>query len=176
MLQDIISYSTAQKKKADEFLESTGLIDILREYGEVVIRGSYAYDAMIDPDIDIVVICDDAERYSLAAIQTIMQHQLFQKVEYANFKKFPRRNRPESFLCNFKKVVEDELWEAEVWFYEKDSKELSALRGIDALILSKIDDLARGQILMHKWNRKESGTSKHRVSSWEIIKSTLELE
>ena len=51
--------STSLKSSAQKLLDSTKIIQTLSNFGEVHIVGSFAFDLMTEPDIDIVVITND---------------------------------------------------------------------------------------------------------------------
>ncbi len=50
------------KPHADKMLQECGIVDILRQHGEVLFHGSYATDLMVWPDIDVNIFNDDYEK------------------------------------------------------------------------------------------------------------------
>lgn len=163
-------YSKKIKQDADELLQTTGLINSLKEFGEVVIGGSYKYDLMWDPDIDMVVICDDPRTKSVEALHKMVDLRLFQKYEYGDFAKFKRQDRPESYIVNLILPFCGQKWEIEVWFMEEYPPEQI---GMDELMKYKLNDKNRKTILQMKKSRAESGYSKHDSGSIDIYRRVL---
>ncbi len=54
-LNNIINKSKHTKQIADKILESTDLVTILSKFGDTEIIGSYKYNVMYGPGLDIVV-------------------------------------------------------------------------------------------------------------------------
>ena len=88
---------------AKSLLEDTEIIDIFKNLGTVYIVGSYAADLMWDPDIDIVVLTDTPQESAIRAFNDLARKEKFQKLEFGDFKNFPKENRPESFIVNARK-------------------------------------------------------------------------
>lgn len=84
-MNPVLEYSQQIKCDADEILRDSDLIKCLGKYGQVNIGGSYKYDLMWNPDIDIMVVCDDPRQQSLAAIKELMDLRQFQKYQYGDF-------------------------------------------------------------------------------------------
>ena len=158
------------KESATRLLESSNVIKILSKYGKVYIVGSYAFDLMTEPDIDVVLVTNEPKESSEEAVSDIAKLHLFQKIEYGDFKKFPRNNRPESYIFNMRTPWEGKMFEIEVWFLE-DAKETIEFAGK----MKKISDAERMEILKLKEKRKEDGLDKYKLSSYEIYKKVLKL-
>jgi len=170
-MSELSLYSQKIKATAQEILNSTNLIQILSKYGSVIVGGSFKYDLMWGPDIDICVICDDTRQSSILALKEVIDLRLSQKYEYGDFVSFPRDKRPKSYILNLILPFEDQKWEIEVWFFEKYPEQQSE---IDNLIAEKLTDETKQTILEMKKQRDESGNNKHQVSSTEIYKQILE--
>lgn len=166
----IKEYSNQVKRDAQELIESTDLINHLNQFGEVIIGGSFYYDLMWGPDIDILIICDDPRAKSVAALKQLVDLRLFQKYEYGDFVKFKRENRPEAYILNLILPFHNQKWEIEIWFA---SEYPESRRKIDDLIKLKLDDESKRNILEMKKSRQEKGIDKHSLASVDIYKQVL---
>lgn len=52
----MIELAREWKERADGLLAQSKLVDLLERYGEVHFSGSYAYDVMMSPDVDIHLV------------------------------------------------------------------------------------------------------------------------
>ena len=163
-------YSKKVRKDAEDLLRVTKLIEILSEFGEVKIGGSFKYDLMWGPDIDMVVICDNPRETSKKVLEKIIELRLFQKYEYGDFVKFKRENRPESYIVNMRLPFEGQKWEVEAWFFEKYPETHEEM---DKLILEKLTQEKKEIILEIKRKREEDGIDKHKINSAEIYRKVL---
>jgi hypothetical protein len=163
-------YSQKIKSTAQKLLDETNLIQILSKYGQVMIGGSFKYDLMWGPDIDIVVLCDDTRKASLSALEELLDLRLFQKYEYGDFVKFSRDGRPRSYIMPLILPFDGQKWEVEVWFFEDyPSSQLE----IDNLVTDNITDDLKRIILSMKKQREELCETKHKISSTDIYKKVL---
>ena len=163
-------YSDQIKRDARELIELTDLINRLNEFGEVIVGGSFYYDLMWGPDIDILIICDNPRIQSVAALRQLVDLRLFQKYEYGDFAKFKRKNRPVAYILNLILPFRDQKWEIEVWFTDEYPENR---RKMDDLIKSKLDNKNRQTILEMKKSRQEKGVDKHSLASVDIYKKVL---
>lgn len=165
-----VEYSEKIKKAAERLLENTNLVKVLSEFGEVEIGGSFKYDLMWGPDIDLVLICDNPREASRKVLEKIVDLRLFQKFEYGDFVKFKRENRPESYIVNMRQTFEGQKWEVEAWFFEKYPKSQEEM---DKLIKEKLNRENKEIILEIKRKREEEGVDKHKINSAEIYRKVL---
>jgi len=168
--KDILEFSKKTKTDAVALLERTKLMDILKKNGEVIIDGSFKYDLMWGPDIDIVVVCQNTRRSSLEALNQVIEAKLAQKYKYADFVTFKMEKRPESYILNLILPFNNREWEVEIWFFNKipdNQKE------IGVLMETKLNEKNKLAILKMKEKRERIGLTKHSLSSVEIYKRTL---
>lgn len=168
-ISKIKEHSRNTRDQAKTLLESTDLIKILKNFGDVHIIGSYPLDIMYGPDIDIVVESKNIRENSIKALNEIVKKELFRKIEYGDFVKFPMDKRPKGYILVLKAVVKNVKWEIEVWFLEDASKQLSYQKLLD----SRLNKQNRIEILEAKHLRETSKLSKHSLSSFEIYKKVL---
>lgn len=167
---NIQEYSQKIKADADMLLEMTGLIGNLSEFGQVIVGGSYKYNLMWEPDIDIVVVCDNPRQKSVEALRKMVDLRLFQKYEYGDFEKFKRENLLESFILNLILMHNGRKWEIEIWFLTEYP---ARQRTMDDLISARLNDETRIEILEMKKSRADKGFDKHKIGSVDIYRQVL---
>lgn len=168
--KDILDFSKKTRTDAVALLNQTNLINILEKYGDVIVDGSFKYDLMWGPDIDIMVICKDTRKSSFEALNKVIEAKLAQKYEYGDFVTFKREKRPESYILNLILPFNDRKWEIEIWFFNKESNDQ---KEVDDLMKAKLNEKNKLVILKMKEKRERSGLSKHSLSSFDIYKKVL---
>ena len=170
--KDILKFSKKTKADAVALLDHTNLIDILKKYGDVIIDGSFKYDLMWGPDIDIRVICKDTRKSSLEALNQVIKAKLAQKYKYGDFVTFKMEKRPESYILNLILPFNNRKWEVEIWFFNEipaDQKE----NEINSFMKSKLNEKNKLKILKMKEKRERTGLTKHSLRSVNIYKKVL---
>ncbi|HTK03193.1 MAG TPA: hypothetical protein VL401_00285 [Alphaproteobacteria bacterium] len=157
------------KAIADKILKDTNLVSTLSKYGEVEITGSYKYDLMVAPDIDIIVTTSDPKESSFAALKDLINQRLFQKYQYGDFVKFPKKNRPNGYIVVLILEIEDIKWEIEIWFLTEKSEKA---KEIDYL-MENLNEDSRKTILKMKEDKETRGINKKDISSTEIYEAVL---
>lgn len=170
MITDLDKYSQKIRKDAEDLLKKTNLVEVLSEFGEVKIGGSFKYDLMWGPDIDMVVVCKNPREMSVNALNKIVELRLAQKFEYGDFVKFKRENRPESYIVNMILPFSDQKWEAEIWFFEEYPKSQAEM---DELIKNNLNKENKEIILEMKRRRDSEGMNKYKINSAQIYKKVL---
>ena len=169
-MNKLLEYSKQIKSDAEQLLKTTNLVNILSKYGEVIIGGSYKYDLMWGPDIDIDVICKDTRSASVSALSELINLRLFQKYEYGDFVKFPREYRQKSYIMPLILPFNGQKWEIEVWFFNEYPENQ---KNMDELIESEMTDAKKLIILDAKSHRQNDKSTKHDISSVDIYKQVL---
>lgn len=156
-------------KEANEILSDTKVLDILANYGDVRIGGSFLTGLILGPDIDITIATNNPRESATKFVNEIIQKRLFQKVEYGDFEKFPRKNRNQDHIVVLVLEYEKRKWEIEIWFthhHYEDQIELEEK-------LIKLPANIKSQIIKAKYERDQKGLDKHALSSFEIYKKFL---
>jgi len=156
-------------KEAKEILSNTKVLDILANYGDVRIGGSFLTGLMLGPDIDITVATDTPRESAIKFVNEIISKRLFQKIEYGDFEKFPRKNRNQDHIVVLALEYANRKWEIEIWFTRHHYEDQIELE--DKLI--KLPANIKSQIIEAKYKRDQKGLDKHSLSSVEIYKSFL---
>lgn len=166
---DVIKFSQKTKQEAGSLLKYGNILNVLSKYGEVVLSGSYRYDLMWGPDIDIVVLSNKPEEASYKALKDFIEQRNFQKYQLGDFIKFPLEGRPQGMIVVLIHEFKGRKWEIEIWF----QKSLSEKDEYFNKLLSTASEEQRKAILELKHQREKSGLSKHGLDSAAIYKGVL---
>lgn len=166
----LLEISSKQKRIADTILSEYQLTSLLSKFGKCSITGSYSYDLMYGPDIDIIVEADDPRTASLSAIIELLKLRQYQKFQYGDFEKYPRENRPQAFIVVLILIYQGIKWEIEIWFV---SQYPDNIKEIDRLIKGNLTIDNKKIILSIKHQRETLKDDKHNVSSTDIYKAVL---
>lgn len=163
------NFSQKTKQEAENLLKYGNVIKVLSKYGKVVVTGSYKYDLMYGPDIDLVVLSNDPEKSSYQAFLDFIKQRKFQKYQLGDFKKFPIKDRPKSIIVVLIHEYEGRRWEIEIWFKKSLSeKDISFEK-----FISGATEEQKQKILELKHQREVAGISKHKLDSVKIYKGVL---
>lgn len=168
---ELLKFSERQKEIANKILSDSGLIPLLSKYGKCSIIGSLVLDLVYGPDIDIVVETDDPRSASVSAIKELIENRNFQKYQYGDFVKFPRKYRPSGFIVVLVSEAGGVKWEIEIWFMEKYPQEKTDR---DLRFKESLTPETKLSILKLKQTRDKQGDDKHRVSSTKIYEAVLD--
>ena len=167
---DVLKFSLKSKEEAEDLLKYGDVLNILLKYGKVIPSGSYRYDLMWGPDIDLVVIADNPEEIAYRALKDFIEKRKFQKYQFGDFIRFPFKNRPQGMIVVLVHEFKGRRWEIEIWF----QKSLSEDDKYFNKLLSKISKEQRETILKLKHQREIDGLSKYQLDSATIYRKVLE--
>jgi hypothetical protein len=166
---DVIKFSQKTKQEAEALLKHGNVLKILSKYGKVVLAGSYRYDLMWGPDVDLVVLSDNPEEASRNTLKDFIEQKNFQKYQLGDFIRFPRKDRPQGMIVVLIHEFKGRKWEIEIWFRKSLSEEDEDLNKL----LSNTSAEQRKTILELKYQREMAGLSKHQLDSATIYKGVL---
>lgn len=136
------------KKEANLLLKKTSLINLLKQYGDVFIRGSYELDLMIDSDIDIYVINKNLNKdLSLSALNELIRKNNFKGYIFYDFIKHQKKGFPKGYYIGLKTRFKNKKWKVDVWFM--NSMDKASDKFIKKILLA-LDDKNRIKILKLK--------------------------
>jgi hypothetical protein len=174
---NLLEISDQYTKTADDFLQSSRLVEVLTKYGRVEYEGAYAGKVMMDGDIDIKIIREN--EFTTDDMFTLLRdlydtcgnsfRSYFLKRDWDD----PRIGKqfPNGQYIGLKTYIGDERWKCDIWFMD----ESESIRDRQKIDISKTE-LTTGQrktILEFKQYRKEN---KLKVSGQEIYEAVLEEE
>ncbi len=106
-----------RKEQADDILYRRGLLDILKPYGTPHIIGSYRMDLMAWNDLDIDIENNEMSLEKLYRLSNSILHR-FRPVWY-EAKETENEERNHVWFHGFETLVEGELWNIDLWFFDK---------------------------------------------------------
>ncbi|HCQ31219.1 TPA: hypothetical protein DIU27_02465 [Candidatus Collierbacteria bacterium] len=168
---EMLKYSENQKQIANNILADSGLIPLLSKYGKCSVIGGLNLNVMFGPDIDIVVETKNPRDASVRAIMELIEKRDFQKYQYGDFVKYPKKNRLKGFIVVLISEVDGVKWETEIWFVEKYPQDKIDR---DLRFKESLTPENRLTILRLKQAREMQGDDKNRVSSTDIYRAVLE--
>lgn len=132
-MNDLLERSRNLRESADRLLEKSGLLEILNEYGEVVIGGSYLADIMVYGDIDITVVREENFSFddSLAILKKIYDRTHFSSFfvggdwsnpwnEDQNMEGELKSSGGAGKYIGLKDRHDQEEWKVDLWFISKE--------------------------------------------------------
>ncbi len=110
------------QKAADKLLAESNLIEILHDYGEVDITGSYRLGLMMNGDIDIHVFVDQLDRESVTVLvsQLIRETSFFCCMFY-DWVNYDNPGLPTGYYVGLKARVPgfNEQWKIDIWLVKE---------------------------------------------------------
>jgi len=160
----VSEYSLKTRSEAETILDTTQVVSLLSQLGDVQVGGSYFTDLMYDPDIDISVATSTPRESAILFLNQVIPTRTFQKYQYGDFEKHPLQNRPHAHIVVLILPFNERRWEIEIWFDTEHSKEQMNLEEK----LRQLPLETKTKILERKAKRQESGLDKHSLPSFEI--------
>jgi len=101
------------------------LLPILNKYGKVIIGGSYTYNLLSHPDLDIDIVSEDATKETFVALSAeLLQLQHTSEFQSADRVNFPHKNpgkRPFGYWISPVINFEDSIWKIDIWLQKPES-------------------------------------------------------
>jgi len=185
-MPNLIQESKRIKTQADKILKESGIIEILSEYGEVKIAGSYALDVMLRPDLDFYVIAEKHDWQKVLNIQAkLMETKYFRDLYFINWLDFENKKtgNTEEWIPSLKGYyfaavvpIEDQRWKMDIWLttpeYDKSAEKTDHFKEL----INKADESKRLAILEIKNAMREGRKYVEGVDGSLIYKAVLENE
>lgn len=119
---DLTKQSKQWHSEADDLLGKSKLIEILEEFGEVHLSGSYKYDLMLGPDIDLLIVCQNPETaaknlHSKLIDQRFWNGYLF--YDWGNFRSPKHPEYPKAYYVGAKVTHNKHRWKVDIWLVDK---------------------------------------------------------
>lgn len=151
---DLEKISKEIKKEAELFLKDFCLIDMLSKYGEVVVRGSYELDLMMDGDIDIYVINKKLDKkLAISALNEFVSKDEFRGYFFYNFVKRRKKGFPKGYYIGIKTKYKNRKWKLDIWFMKEMDK---CSDDFMKYVKKNLTDKKRKEILTEKFKIKNS--------------------
>lgn len=147
------------KNQADKMLEHTKILDVLAKYGKVTdIGGSYLYDLMVYPDLDLGIIANQVNDKLIAKlISDLVRHKNVRGINLVDTYHFGhvKSGRPDGYWIGLEIPYEGDRWGVDCWFQQPDwiKKDGGSNSNEDSyyIKLSNLSQEARDSILNMKY-------------------------
>ncbi|MBN8828203.1 MAG: hypothetical protein J0H68_05805 [Sphingobacteriia bacterium] len=176
MPNNLLKKSVEIKAKAEEFLFSHHITDILSNYGEIVFAGSYTTNLMVWNDIDIQLILPNSDNYlevftSLA--KDFLELETTSKVQLLNFYHRKDSNMPRGMCMGlYSKLPDGTKWKVDIWSLAEE--ELVKSQAFQQLMLSKLNPELRELIIKLKFQLMGEQDRVPKNGSYFIYKAIFE--
>lgn len=167
-------YSNKIKQVANKLLKETNLVNLLEQFGEVILGGSYSYDLMVDRDLDFgLAVSSITPEMRAEIVKTFAKQSWAYKVKIVdrvNFKPLSHLEAPRGLFLGLTIPFPDERWNIDVWFMvaEHVGKDPLAKR-MESATEEQKDVMLDIKYALMKSGQKEKGTT-----SAEIYKAVLD--
>ncbi|MFA4955310.1 MAG: nucleotidyltransferase domain-containing protein [Patescibacteria group bacterium] len=120
--------AAAYKKEASALLKKSELIELLSRFGKIHFTGSYAYNLMLNPDIDIYLETKNPTRETVKKIlDALIDQDAWNGYMFYDWKKFRRPQFPKSYYIGLKIDWLEKRWKVDIWLFNQIPKKLLAL-------------------------------------------------
>lgn len=145
-----IKESIKRLQVAKDLISDTRVLEVLKRYGVPLVIGSVAQEVVCNRDIDIVIETENLRDTSKKILYEFIENENFKKIQYGDFVKFPRLNRPKGFIINiFVDDIEGNPWEFEIWILSDVKKYKVELEK-----LSQRSREEKNNIIIKKFNKQ----------------------
>jgi len=172
MKKDLVQESENYKKIADELLADSEILSQLQNYGVVETTGSYAYNLMLAPDIDIVVNSKpNNKEKAIRLLNQLIDNDWWNLFTFADWyqEKF-RISKwqwlPKGYYIRVKADYNGYRWNIDIWLV--DNLEYQKRKDFDTE-MSKIDSRQKKIILNLKNVRNQEKLNISSVDIYEAV-------
>ena len=122
--EELLAEQDRLHQQADKMLVTTGLATIFSRYGELLpIGGSYAYELMVYPDLDMNVIADEVTTQDFARmVAEIAASDFVRGFSAADRVRFAPSHpgRPKGYWIGLDIPFEDDRWGVDLWLQARE--------------------------------------------------------
>jgi hypothetical protein len=167
-------HSQSIKAEADRLLTDTRLRELLEQFGQVDLGGSYAYDLMVDRDLDFGVAIKSMTPEIRAKIASTFAAQPWaysvNMTDRINFEPLSNLGAPRGLYLGLTIPFPKERWNIDVWFVIADRVAEDEM----AKLIKHASNEQKATILQIKYELMESGQKQKGVTSAEVYKAVLQ--
>lgn len=159
-VSDLWDEQSRLKKQASRLIKETSIFDVFSKYGELSsIGGSFEYNLMVYPDLDIGVVAPTVTKNDFASlVGELAANEYVRKIGTAdtvNFEPVHPGRRPKGYWIGLEVPFEEDKWGIDCWIQQPDwvldgedtyANRLLTLEqsGLDAVLLIKYELIRRG--------------------------------
>lgn len=123
---DLLAQSKEQKAQAKKLLTESQLIQQLQQFGDVGYSGSYAYNLMLNPDIDLHLVLKEYSKDTASKVlNTLMEQDWWNSYTFADWTqdrfRLPQWQwLPKGYYLNVRADFGGARWKVDIWLLDKD--------------------------------------------------------
>ncbi|MDQ3065236.1 MAG: hypothetical protein M3Q36_03115 [bacterium] len=173
-MNQALQHSSHIRNEADRLLSKTGIKALLEKFGHVDLGGSYAYNLMVDRDLDFGVAVQSITPQIRAEIAHTFSSQPWaysvNLTDRINFEPLSNLEAPRGLYLGLTIPFPIERWNIDVWFIVS---ELLPQDNLAKLIGSATDE-QKSTILQIKYDLKQSGKKQKGKTSAQVYDAVLQ--
>lgn len=163
------------RNQADKMMTITKIMDVFAKHGHLLpIEGSYLYELMMYPDLDIALTSDSATKQDFANLmQDLAAHPAVRGLSTADTINFnlSKRPMPKGYWIGVDIPFENDRWGIDCWLQQPDWGTDQLNDYADRLI--NLDQLAKDAVLAIKYELIRNGTYGKQYSSSDVYDAVL---
>lgn len=164
------------RTQADKMLAETKIMDVFAKYGHLSpIEGSYLYELMMYPDLDIGLIADDVTKQDFAnLLKDLAAHPFVRGLSTADTINFnlAKRPMPKGYWIGVDIPFENDRWGIDCWLQQPDWGTDQTDDYADRL--ANLDQAAKDAVLAIKYELIRNGTYGKQYLSNNVYDAVLE--
>jgi len=124
MSENILKKSAELKIEAEALLKKLRLLEFLKRYGQVFVRGSYELDLMAEGDVDIYVVNNKLNKdLAVDALNKLIKKNQCRGYLFYDFVQRRKSGFPKGYYLGIKTRFKKIKWNMDIWFMpEMDKK------------------------------------------------------
>lgn len=166
-------HSKLIKEEASRLLESTNIEYLLGQFGDVSLGGSYAYDLMVDRDLDFGVMIKSVTPEIRAKVASLFASRLwvygFNLVDRVNFEPLSNLGAPRGLYLGLTVPFPKERWNIDVWFIVAEVLPDDEMSNV----LSRATQKQKDTILEIKYELMKCGQKQKGITSSQVYEAVL---
>lgn len=174
MTTEAQQHSQKIKAEADKLIAETNISKLLEQFGAVDLGGSYAYDLMVDRDLDFGVAIKAMAPEIRAKIASTFASQPWaysvNMTDRINFEPLSNLNAPRGLYLGLTIPFPKERWNVDVWFVITDKIAKDEM----TRLVEEATPEQKETILQIKYGLMKNGQKQKGVTSAEVYKAVLQ--
>lgn len=145
-------------EEASKLLTDLKLKVLLNRYGQLIIEGSYAYELMHKPDIDLRVVTNNPSRNTIAELtkQLYGSERVLSILTMDMYQMKPKDPpKPKGYYIGLKALFDGAHWNVDIWLVEKPDAGYTPYASLEEI--KKLSTQDKDRILLLKAQLDESG-------------------
>jgi hypothetical protein len=167
-------YSKEITQIAIDLLQTTQIEALLGHFGKAKLGGSYAYNLMVDNDLDFAVAVSTITPEIRAKIASTFASQLWvysiNMTDRANFEPLSHLGAPRGLFLGLTIPYPIKRWNIDVWFVIADDLEQDEMEKL----ISQASPEQKANILQIKYELMKRGHKEKGVTSVEVYKAVIQ--